>query len=326
MLLFDRDNWRLHRAWFAFVVLATLSAVLWYAVASVAASRWVGGGSLPGFSFGIIGGLICIFEMLLWPRKKLRRLRLGRTKTWMKAHIWLGLLSLPILVLHSGFVFGGMLSKVLLILLIVVVASGVWGLMLQNILPKKMLNEVKAETIDSQIDRIIGHYHDEATQLVHAICGRPPLAATVGGQDDGAGVREEPARFLVIGAIRQEGRISGKVLATQVVLKGVPGSEALRAFFEAVASPFLKPDGFASSPLRQADRAAAIFDDLKMRLDPAAHEAVDSLRSLCEQRRELAAQHRMHVWLHNWLVIHLPLSVALIALMFVHIFAALKYL
>ena len=326
MLLFDRDNWKSHRSWFAFVALATLSAVLWYAVASFAASRWLGGGSLPGFSFGVIGGILCLFELLLWPRKKLRRLRLGRTKTWMKAHIWLGLLSLPILILHSGFVFGGMLSKVLMIVLIVVIASGIWGLLLQNLLPKKMLEEVKAETIDSQIDRIIGHYHDEATQLVHAICGQPPIPATAGDPDEGVGVREESTHYLVIGAIRQEGKISGKVLATRVVTKAVPGSEPLRAFFEAVASPFLKPAGYAASPLRQADRAATIFADLKTRLATEAHEAVDSLRSLCDQRRELAAQHRMHVWLHIWLVVHLPLSVALIALMFVHIFAALKYL
>ena len=33
----------------------------------------------------------------------------------------------------------------------------------------------------------------------------------------------------------------------------------------------------------------------------------------------------MHRWLHNWLIIHLPLSVALVILMFVHVWVALKY-
>jgi hypothetical protein len=33
----------------------------------------------------------------------------------------------------------------------------------------------------------------------------------------------------------------------------------------------------------------------------------------------------MHGWLHSWLCIHVPLSVALVGLMFVHIFVALKY-
>jgi hypothetical protein len=36
-------------------------------------------------------------------------------------------------------------------------------------------------------------------------------------------------------------------------------------------------------------------------------------------------QARIHFWLHNWLWIHLPLSIALIVLMFVHVFFALKY-
>jgi hypothetical protein len=49
------------------------------------------------------------------------------------------------------------------------------------------------------------------------------------------------------------------------------------------------------------------------------------LEDLCNQRRQLILQSKIHFWLHNWLWVHLPLSVALIVLMFVHIFVALKY-
>ena len=67
---------------------------------------WPGGGSPPGFAYGVLGGGIILFEMLLWPRKSLwRGWRLGRTKLWMTAHIWLGLLTLPLLLLHGGFHF-----------------------------------------------------------------------------------------------------------------------------------------------------------------------------------------------------------------------------
>ena len=100
----------------------------------------------------------------------------------------------------------------------------------------------------------------------------------------------------------------------------------MRTFFETVAGPFLQPKGFAKSPLRYADRAAVMFDDLRTKLDPKAHPAVENLEGLCNQRRQLAEQAKLHFWLHNWLLIHLPLSVALIVLMFVHIFEALKYL
>ena len=98
---------------------------------------------------------LAFFEFLLWPRKRYRRWRVGRTQTWMKAHIWLGLLSLPVLVFHSGFRWGGLLSAILMLLFLIVIVSGVVGLALQNYLPKKMLVDIPAETIHSQIPRII---------------------------------------------------------------------------------------------------------------------------------------------------------------------------
>jgi hypothetical protein len=68
-----------------------------------------------------------------------------------------------------------------------------------------------------------------------------------------------------------------------------------------------------------------IFQDLRSHLDPAAHGAVDALEDLCFQRRQFDTQARIQFWLHNWLWVHLPLSAALIVLMFVHIWAALKF-
>jgi hypothetical protein len=131
---------------------------------------------------------------------------------------------------------------------------------------------------------------------------------------------------MVVGAVRSAGKISGRVRETRVVTQPVAGSAPLRAFFELTAGPFLNVDGFPSSPLRRIDRASALFADLKTKIDPRAHSSVDALENLCDQRRQLAEQDRLHTLLHNWLLVHLPLSVALIILMFVHIFAALKYL
>lgn len=324
MLLFDRENWPRHRPWAVLVAFATLGATLWYAVASVLASRLLGGGSLPGFTFGVVGGLICLFEFLIWPRKKFRAWRIGRVQTWMTLHIWLGLLSLPILVLHSGFRWGGSLSAGLMVLFLIVIASGVWGLLLQNILPKKMLVDIPAETIHSQIDRIIGLYRDEAARLVQDTCGKAAASASpeVAEEEEAS----DSTRHFVVGAVRSAGKIRGKVLESRSAGPTIAGSEPLRVFYESVASSFLQPEGFKGSPLRYAERAEAIFNDLRTKLDPPAHPAASTLENLCDQRRQLAEQQRLHFWMHGWLVVHLPLSVALIVLMFVHIYEALKYL
>ena len=209
--------------------------------------RTLGGGSLPGFTFGVIGGLICLFEFLLWPRKALRSVRIVRVQSWMIAHIWLGLLSLPILVLHSGFHLGGSLSRAVMVVFLVVIASGVWGLTLQNLLPRKMLSDVPAETIYSQIDRIIGQFHDEAARLVDATCGRSEADESASSADDEAG--DGSTRYLVIGAIRSAGQVRGKVLETRASGPVVAGSEPLRSFFRDVAGPFLRPEVDRRSPL-----------------------------------------------------------------------------
>ena len=55
------------------------------------------------------------------------------------------------------------------------------------------------------------------------------------------------------------------------------------------------------------------------------HESVAELESICEERRQLADQKRLHHWLHGWLLIHVPLSLALLLLGAVHAVIALRY-
>ncbi len=146
-MLIDRRNLATHLPWIVLAVLISLVSLAWFTASSIGSSVWPGGSSPPGLTFGILGGLLILFEFALWGRKKMRRLRIGRVQTWMAAHIWLGLLTVPLLVLHSGFRWGGQLSAVLMVLFLVVIASGVWGLVLQQILPSKMLHNIPAETI-----------------------------------------------------------------------------------------------------------------------------------------------------------------------------------
>ena len=49
------------------------------------------------------------------------------------------------------------------------------------------------------------------------------------------------------------------------------------------------------------------------------------MEALCQRRRQLNLQQIIHFWLHNWLAVHLPLSVALVVLLVGHIWFALRY-
>src|SRR5262249_23469148 len=148
-------------------------AIYWY-TALTAQTPWdhrPTGSSFSLFVFGILGGSICFFEFLLWPRKRWRVLRLGPTKVWMRAHIWLGLLAVPLLILHSGFYFRTLEATILLVLFLIVIISGVWGLIMQQIIPQRMLAEVPAETVYSQIEHVSNLLVEEADRLVIATCG-----------------------------------------------------------------------------------------------------------------------------------------------------------
>jgi hypothetical protein len=307
------------------VIAATVASLVWFLWVGWGAAAWPSGSSLPGFTFGVVGGLIIIFELLLWWKKKVRVWRIGRAQAWLRAHIWLGLFTGPVLVLHSGLRFGGVLSTVLLILLFVVIASGIYGLILQQYLPRLLLDQVPAETIYSQIDYLVDQLIREGNVLVRTTCGAAPgeveqpltVADPTGGYTDDA--------FVIVGSVRTVGRVHGKVLETRTTSQPVPDSEPLREFYNSQVEPFLRHGRAARSLLEVPTRAEVAFRDLKTKVPPAAHAAIDTLEGFCNQRRQWERQSRIHFWLHSWLWLHLPLSIALVVLMIVHIFVALKY-
>ena len=296
----------------------------WFVVEGLGRPDWPGGSTAVGLTLGIVGGLLILFELLLWPRKKKRAWRVGRVRIWMAGHIWLGLITLPLLILHSGFHLGGSLSTVLTLLLVVVVLSGLWGLVLQQVLPRRMMDEVPAETIYSQIDRIGQMTRHEAWRLVEATCG-PSDDEERTEADVALGEEERHPVYVVVGALRTAGRLQGNVLQTSVPSAPVPGSEPLRVFYLEEIVPYLERGRRSGSSLSQRQRAEAMFRDLRTQLDPRAHPAVDALAGACEQRRQHDLQSRLHGWLHGWLLVHLPLSITLVVLMFIHIYVAIKY-
>ena len=316
MLIFDRENWRYHRSWCFATVLATAASVVLYVLYGYGSGSWSwpGGGSPPGFAYGVLGGVIIVFEMLLWPRKSLLRgWRLGKTKLWMMAHLWLGLLTLPLLLLHGGFHFNvatSTLAAVLMWLLVMVVGSGVFGLVVQNVVPRLMLERVPAETIYSQIDHVLGQYRAEAERLVDVTCGRSAVGAS-GDQRRPGELADDSPSFSVAGSVRQVGRVQGKVVEVGIEARFVPESGALLAFFGDQVEPYLSAKSGTGLPLGSPRRAQVMFGALKTVLRPDAHPVLDRLADLCDQRRQFDLQTRLHGWLFTWLGLHVALSVAL---------------
>ncbi|HZZ82880.1 MAG TPA: hypothetical protein VFE62_30550 [Gemmataceae bacterium] len=310
-MLLDRSNWPAHRPWAIAIVLVTAGAIAWFFFESRDRPDWPGGSSLAGFTFGILGGLIILFEFALWLRKKVRAWPIGSAPAWLRAHLWLGVLSLPLLILHSGLRFGGWLTTVLMLLLIIVVASGVFGLVLQNVVPRRRFDDLPGETIYAQREVLASRLVAAADRQVAALCGAPAL-----GNGQALPAVGEP--FLAVG--------SGRVTEINAPLPTMLAeTEPLADFYREQVTPFLLAGASSRSRLADAAESALLFHACKSRLPADAHALVDMLERYCQERRLWDRQVRLHFWLHCWLWVHFPLSIALVILMFVHAFVAIRY-
>ena len=105
----------------------------------------------------------------------------------------------------------------------------------------------------------------------------------------------------------------------------VVDSPAIRTALDEAIELFLVSGRCERNLLGSRQRNQWFFDDLRQRSPPELRELVGQLDELCERRRQLNVQGRLHFWLHNWLWLHLPLSWALLILLAAHVLFALRF-
>ena len=265
------------------------------------------GGSALGLAYGIAGFGAMVVVTLLALRKKFPIWRIGRTQAWMRAHLWLGALSFPLILLHAGFLFGHGLTSVLMWLFTVVYVSGIFGAYLQHTMPRRIMREVPMETIYDQIGHVREQLLDEADTVVADASGKLEVSVSA--------ARAWPAEASA--------KAAANALAS-VMRIGADDTAPLREFYTSEMRPFLERPSRGHA-LADPTSAAASFGKLRPLVPPALEGAIADLESLCEEERQLLRQERMHGLLHGWLVVHVPLSFALMALAVVHIIMALRF-
>ena len=281
------------------------------------------GGSLIGIAFGIVGFGFMFFAALLGARKRVPVWRLGRAQAWMRGHLWLGMLSLPVILFHGGFHFGGTLTRVLMWLLIFTVVSGIFGAILQHYLPRIMTADVPLETIYDEIDHVRTLLLEEADRSVETLCGSLGLRKST--QEDAQRAGGFSALRSVM-ATTTTGRSSAAVAAApEILLLSREESEPLRRFYLNEMRPFLERSRKAGVFLNDSAKSQTAFAGLRTLVPQQAHATLDDLQDICEEARQLGKQQRMHRWLHVWLLVHIPASLALIVLGAVHAVVALRY-
>jgi hypothetical protein len=288
---------RTHRGWLVASLVIFGVSLLLYGVYRVPSAKGSMGGTATGLAFGSAGFAFMIFAAMLGARKRVPVYRFGRAQTWMRGHLWLGLLSLPLILFHSGFRYGHGLTAWLMTLLIVVVVSGVFGAALQHYMPRVMTREVTMETIYEEIGHVRAQLLEEAEELIEQATDGEKKAAASGEEADSVA----PAVALM----------------DEVA--------PLRNFYEQELKPFLEEPGERGSALGDAAQARGAFAQLRTLVPASLHTTIEDLEGICEEERQLTLQSHLHVWLHGWLLLHIPLSLALILLGAIHAVMALRY-
>ena len=99
----------------------------------------------------------------------------------------------------------------------------------------------------------------------------------------------------------------------------------LRAFYVNDMRAYLQTPGGDDQPLALPIRSKGIFQQVRVLLPQPLHETLADLENIAEEKRQLDRQARFHKVLHGWLLVHIPLSYALLLLAIVHAVVALKY-
>jgi hypothetical protein len=288
---------RTHKSWLVASLAIFGVALLLYCVYRVPFGTGSMGGTGAGLAFGVAGFAFMIFAALLGARKRVPVYRFGRAQTWMRGHLWLGLLCLPLILFHSGFRYGHGLTAWLMTLLIVVVASGVFGAALQHYMPRMMTREVTMETIYEEIGHVRAQLLEEAEELIKQAAGGGKKEAAEGGESD-------PSSPAI--AVMEE-------------------AAPLRNFYEQELKPFLEKPAARGSALGDEAQARSAFAQLRTLVPVSLHTTIEDLEGICEEERQLTLQSHLHLWLHGWLLLHIPLSLALILLGAIHAVMSLRY-
>ena len=143
------------------------------------------GGSWYGYTLGTVGALLILWLTMLGVRKRAMTRGYFSLKAWTSAHVYLGLSLIVIATLHTGFQLGWNVHTLAYLLMMIVIVSGIYGIVAYSTLPQalsdnrsQMTKSQMIETIaklDRQID-IAAQMLDD-TELVRSSLREDPFRA-----------------------------------------------------------------------------------------------------------------------------------------------------
>lgn len=253
------------------------------------------GGTPLGYTLGTIGALMILWFTFLGVRKRRYSSTLGTVQGWLSAHVYLGIALVIIVLLHTGFQFGINVHTLALALMVLVVASGLYGVFIYVRYPER-LSQNRDGANRSELYDQLGDIDRRSRRIAETL---PPEFQEL--------VSSGISRTLLGGSVWA--RLRGKD-QSQVVLQRGNGSEVVANAGQEAALDWLAERQSRSS-------------------DPEVAASIGELSALIRNKRrllkKLTEDMRLQATIEVWLYAHVPLTAGLLMALFVHIVTVFMY-
>lgn len=255
------------------------------------------GGSWQGYTLGTVSALLIVWLSLLGIRKRSYRSTMGTVEGWTSAHVYLGIGLLVIATLHCAFQFGFNVHTLLYVLMVGVILSGLFGLFAYMSYPRRLARVRSGRRRKDWLTEF-----NELDEKIHGLARRCD-ARTVG----------------VVESALDRTRLGGGLVAQ---LDGRDRS--------LVQDP--DHEGGAARLIANRDQEVVI-DYLSARIPRAGKReealVLQELLALFGRRRSVLRRLRQDIrlqgWMRIWLYLHVPLTVAMLAALMVHVLSVFLY-
>jgi hypothetical protein len=202
----DHISFLKHRRyrWLWIALLMSGAAALGYAL--IDQQPRPNGGTWYGYTLGTIGVGLIIWLSLLGVRKRKITTGAWSLKAWTSAHVYLGLSLIVIGTLHTGFQIGWNVHTLAYVLMLLVIITGIWGVIAYATLPSSLSANRKEMTraqmlealtaIDRQLENAAQPLGREQSDLVLAALGQDIFSGGAWGRLTGSYPRCATARAL----------------------------------------------------------------------------------------------------------------------------------
>ncbi len=253
------------------------------------------GGTVLGYTLGTLGALLVIWLTWFGVRKRRYSSTLGTVQGWLSAHVYLGIALLVIVLLHAGFQFGVNVHTLAFVLLVLVVASGFWGVFIYLKYPERasanrdgssrpeLMDQL--EDLDRRAQRIASELSHDFQEVIESSRVRTQLGSTLWARLRG--------RDLSQVVLHQDGQ-------TSVVPN--PGQEAALDWLANEQSRATDPDSLAK-----------------------IGELSALIRNKRQLLRQIAEDLRLQATMETWLYLHVPLTAGLLVALAAHIITVFLY-